>query len=451
MAVERRTYNMRLELENQFLAPYAAKNSSKALTTRKVTEASDPMRLDFQRDRDRIIHSRAFRRLMHKTQVFIANKGDHFRNRLTHTLEVSQIARSISSALGLNEHLTEAIALGHDLGHTPFGHISERVLHEICTGQNKLGNREITSCGGFKHNYQSVHIIDNLEQVSSDRLGMNLTLAVREGILKHTGPKIKIFKYDEANKKSTPEKQVVNYSKLDLTGIDINKPSFTLEGQVVAISDEIAQVTHDLEDGLRAKIIKLSDIEKTKLIRMINDNFTNYGGNFTFQDLKLRHVVIVRNTLIRSMIGYLIDNVVQTTISNLEVNFPDEKYPEKFDNLEQSIVSFNTAIHEAVNEFQDLLTNIVISSEEVSITDSKAEFLIEQLFSTYYKHPQQLPTYILEKYYTKKGETLQRKNIDKYKLYEDPEFIRLICDHIAGMTDQYASRQYNKLYSPEFN
>ena len=447
MDIKKRIYDTRVDLENEFLAPYAAKNSSEFLTYRTITEEKDPLRLDFQRDRDRIIHSRAFRRLMHKTQVFIANKGDHYRNRLTHTLEVSQIARSIANALGLNESLTEAISLGHDLGHTPFGHVTERVLHEICTGQKKLGNMDIISCGGFKHNYQSLHIIDNLEQVSSDRAGMNLTRAVREGIIKHTGPEIKVLKYDKVSKKSTINKQEVNYSALDLSEIEINKPSFTLEGQVVAISDEIAQVTHDLEDGLRAKIISLSNIENTKLIKKINIDLNN---NINFEDLKYEHVIIIRNTLIKTMVGFLINDVIDKSIKNLEILFPKGEYPKRFDVLEDPIIDFSEDLKKEVEEFQEILTNLVINSEEVSITDSKARYFTEKLFISYYEHPQQLPTYILKKYYRKKGKTLQRKNIDKYKLYEDPEFIRSICDHIAGMTDQYASRQYNKLYSPEF-
>ena len=179
--MKKRKYDIRISYEEKNLADFAGKSNNDILTSRELYEEDDDMRLDFQRDRDRIIHSRAFRRLQHKTQVFIANKGDHYRNRLTHTLEVSQIARSISNILGLNENLTEAIALGHDLGHTPFGHITENILHNIISGKEYNDENNpifVSDIGGFKHNFQSLHIVDNLENAKKDKLGMNLTLAV---------------------------------------------------------------------------------------------------------------------------------------------------------------------------------------------------------------------------------------------------------------------------------
>lgn len=184
---------------------------SSFLTRRKYEEKSDDIRNPFQHDRDRIIHSRAFRRLMHKTQIFNANKGDHFRNRLTHTLEVSQIARSIGKRLNLHDELIEAIALGHDLGHTPFGHVGERTLNEIL----KDGIKDSFDGVGenFKHNFQSLRVVDSLETRYGEHKGLNLTLATREGMLKHTKTK------------------EINYGlAIDLENIDVEKPSFTLEG-----------------------------------------------------------------------------------------------------------------------------------------------------------------------------------------------------------------------------
>ncbi|MBS5334596.1 MAG: deoxyguanosinetriphosphate triphosphohydrolase [Anaerovoracaceae bacterium] len=201
--------------EKEILSPLAAKSAESK--GREFTEEKCSIRTEFQRDRDRIIHSKSFRRLMHKTQVFLAPEGDHFRTRLTHTIEVSQIARTISRALNLNEDLTEAIALGHDLGHTPFGHNGEDVLNSVHPG-------------GFNHNVQSLRVVDVLESTASRR-GMNLTLEVRDGIVNHTG-----------------------------SGVPL-----TLEGQVVKISDRVAYINHDIDDALRSRVISMNDIPKSAL------------------------------------------------------------------------------------------------------------------------------------------------------------------------------------------
>jgi dGTPase len=210
----------RLEKDEENLHPNAARS---AAALRVKPEKRSPVRTEFQRDRDRILHSKAFRRLKHKTQVFISPGGDHFRTRLTHTLEVSQIARTISKALNLNEDLTEAVALGHDLGHTPFGHTGERVLNEIMEG-------------GFLHFLQSLRVVEKLE---NNGKGLNLTDAVRDGIVKHSKGKGPIIPKDK--------------SRLPIT----------LEGQVVRISDIIAYVNHDIDDAIRAKMIKQSDIPES--------------------------------------------------------------------------------------------------------------------------------------------------------------------------------------------
>ena len=236
---------------------YATKNTDVFLSARRFPEYEEIgicRREPFQRDRDRIMHSRSFRRMMHKTQIFNANIGDHYRNRLTHTLEVAQISRSIGKVLGLNDELIEAIALGHDLGHTPFGHIGERTLDGIL--HNGL-NTNIPATGGrFKHNFQSLKVVDQLETRCEDYAGINLTLATREGILKHT-------------KTAYAGEGFLHYPELDFSNIDLSAPSFTLEGQVVAISDEIAQCTHDLEDGVRSKIISFSDIQNYPLVLQV--------------------------------------------------------------------------------------------------------------------------------------------------------------------------------------
>ncbi|WP_451919113.1 dGTP triphosphohydrolase [Thermoanaerobacter ethanolicus] len=211
------------------LASYAVKNLNKNIRRRyseNIINENDN-RTCFQHDRDRIIHSRAFRRLRSKTQVFLSAKGDHYRTRLSHTLEVSQIARSIARVFSLNEDLVEAIALGHDLGHTPFGHIGERILNEILSGDKMITQK----CGGFKHNYNSLKVVDSFEKSYNDFRGLNLTNYTREGILKHTNL------YFNGSRIYDP--------KLDLDELntDLDVPTF-LEGQVVAIADEIAQITH---------------------------------------------------------------------------------------------------------------------------------------------------------------------------------------------------------------
>lgn len=444
-----------LEREKAFLFKYATRSDS-CLTSRLIQEndnvdnSSFEKRLPFQRDRDRIIHSRAFRRLMHKTQVFNANMGDHYRNRLTHTLEVSQIARSIGKVLGLNDELIEAIALGHDLGHTPFGHIGERTLHLIISGQAFNSDKDINikNIGGFKHNYQSLQMIDNLEKRTNQYSGLNLTLAVREGILKHTGRKIRIPDKDYDKRRIQIIKQDISYNTLNLKDINIELPSFTLEGQTVAIADEIAQCTHDLEDGLRAKIITLSDIEDTKLVDKVCKLY-----DIKLNDLK--ETVDVRNTLIKLMVGYLIDNVCLTSHNKLETSYKNKDCPQFKDindvYKEQYIV-FSNEIGKMHEELSNIITKLVISSQKVSQLDSKAEFIITRLFKAYYINPQQLPDHILKRYFAKRGIEFNRLKIESmtFDLQDDSDFIRLICDHIGSMTDQYASREYIKLYEPEY-
>ncbi|MDZ7725879.1 MAG: dNTP triphosphohydrolase [candidate division KSB1 bacterium] len=242
--------------ENRTLIPLAAR-SSKWEQTRFHAEEPHLYRTAFQRDRDRIIHSRAFRRLKHKRQVFLVTYGDHYRTRLTHTLEVSQLSRTLARALGLNEDLCEAVALGHDLGHTPFGHIGEVVLHRIMNGQDKLnGIICFENAGGFKHNYQSVRIVDVNESKYAFN-GLNLTAPVREGILKHTR-----LKRDE-----------LNYPDFIRDGLYYDQDvSITLEGQIVAVCDEIAQRTHDLEDGIRAGYVSIDQVRQVPLIRYLESS-----------------------------------------------------------------------------------------------------------------------------------------------------------------------------------
>jgi dGTPase len=430
---------------------YAAPNKECILIKRTIKEDNELgiiVREPFQRDRDRIIHSRSFRRLMHKTQIFNANKGDHYRNRLTHSLEVCQIARSIGKALKLNDELIEAIALGHDLGHTPFGHIGERTLHMILTGRAyTTDNMKTEAIAGFKHNFQGLQVVDNIENSSTEYDGMNLTLAVREGILKHTKREMSIWVPDE-NGVFTKHTDKVIYESLDLSGININKPSFTLEGQVVAIADEIAQCTHDLEDGIRANIISIGKLLDIGLVY-------NICKENNIKSDKVNTTVDARNILIKVMVGYLINDIYNASNNRLERYYKDIETP-KFltenDIYDEQFIEFSDEIKKLVEELSTQIKRTVLMSQEISQSDSKSEYIIKKLFEAYFMHPQQLPDYILSRYYKKNGKMFDRISIEKEipLLRKDIRFYRLICDHIASMTDQYAAREYRRLYEPEF-
>ncbi|WP_302527318.1 dGTP triphosphohydrolase [Megasphaera elsdenii] len=412
---------------------YAAKNDSVFLTKRHYEDRCynyniinrDP----FQRDRDRIIHSRAFRRMMHKTQVFNANKGDHFRNRLTHTLEVSQIARSIGKYLKLNDELIEAIALGHDLGHTPFGHIGERTLNTIL--MEGLDNEIPPIKQNFKHNFQSLRVVDKLETRCADYLGINLTFATREGILKHTKVRNKYGYY--------------HYLDLDLTDMHLDLPfSITLEGQVVAIADEIAQCTHDLEDGVRSGVINFKSLMNQPLVSQCMEAY-----HIAVDKGTAAPAYETRSLIIKNLVGYLIYDVCKQSEENIS------QYIKKYDIQNEVIfkkqrVSFSNAIDQLVKELKNWMDDRIIYSEEVSISDAKAQYLIKQLFKAFYVHPKQLPDYMLGKYFKLKGRSFNRAGMNDAELKKDAMFIRMVADHIGGMTDQFASRTYKKLYYPDY-
>lgn len=303
---------------------------------REVQEVKCDIRTEYQRDRDRIIHSKSFRRMKHKTQVFLAPGGDHYRTRLTHTLEVAQIARTIARALQLNEDLTEAIALGHDLGHTPFGHAGERAL-------------SMYTSAPFLHNEQSVRVVERLEK---DGRGLNLTWEVRDGILNHKTS---------------------------------GRPS-TLEGWIVRSSDKIAYVNHDIDDGIRAGILTEA---------MLPKKLTDMLGHSTRDRI---------NTLIHAMVTYSMDKET--------IGLPLE--------YEQALGELRAFM------FRDLYTNPIAKSEE-----AKAERVIGMLFEEYMKHIELLP------------KELQQLICDG----EDKEII--VCDYIAGMTDNYAVQMASELFIPK--
>ena len=323
--------------EKEILSPMAAKSGESR--GRAFPEDKCRIRTEFQRDRDRIIHSKSFRRLMHKTQVFLAPEGDHFRTRLTHTIEVSQIARTIARALNLNEDLTEAIALGHDLGHTPFGHNGEDVLNSVHPG-------------GFHHNLQSLRVVDVLEATSSRR-GMNLTAEVRDGIVNHTGS---------------------------------GRP-FTLEGQVVKISDRVAYINHDIDDALRSGVISMEDIPKTAL----------------------------------ELFGYSHRERINNMVTDLIKNS---------DGREE--ISQSPQFREELNKLRTFMFSHVYKSGRVKREEdlAKVEVVISSLYNYFLRDPSKLPD-------------------DLRQVAEEDGVNEAVKDYIAGMTDRFALNIYTELFVPK--
>jgi dGTPase len=405
-------------LEDERLAIYASR-SARATRPRGPLPADEAdFRTQYVRDRDRIIHSRAFRRLKHKTQVFIPFEGDHFRTRLTHTIEVSQIARSVARVLGLNEDLTEAIALGHDLGHTPFGHSGENVLDDLLAKSHP-------SAVNFKHNKQTVRLEDRLEKRYDDP-GLNLTDAVREGIFKHTTWRRDFpFPLD-----------FVEGLRFESGG--------TIEAQVVNWSDEIAQQTHDLEDG-----IELAGEDAIEALAVSRIARAARGGG---QDRTVR-----RASLIRGMIATLTQDLVAASRARIEkwldanrITTPAEFAERR--TLPGDLVGFSDDGKRLYAELRRFVYRHVIHSFPVSRHDGRARRVVAGLFHAYSENPRILPDSVLEGLHQDCGIPFLREIAlaevpqEVERNYRPrPEFYRAIADHIAGMTDSYCISEYREL------
>ncbi len=411
--------------EERFLSPCAA-CSKEWGHTRLYQENRHKYRTAFQRDRDRIIHSRAFRRLKHKRQVFLISYGDHYRTRLTHTLEVSQLSRTIARCLGLNEDLTEAIALGHDLGHTPFGHIGEVVLHRIMSGQDDLDETLILgNAGGFKHNYQSLRVVDvNEKKYEFD--GLNLTAAVREGILKHTRLR----------------RDAINYPDFKSDGLnyEIDTPT-TLEGQNVGICDEIAQRTHDLEDGLRAGYVSVEDVHQIKLIK----HMEKAGQLVSPQH---QDPFYYRNHLIRALVNFLTTDVIENSIQNMR-RFVEKNGRTQF--FDDTVIWFSEKVDPLQQELDQFIMKNIISLASEKRRDESAKKTIRFLFKTFYHHPNILPAYRLQQCADRQTMNIIYNGNDQDKMTKinqlktKPQFARAVCDYISGMTDHFAEKMATKL------
>lgn len=400
-------------LEQKNLSPYATKSRG-AHGTRIHHESEHPYRTAFQRDRDRIIHSRAFRRLKHKQQVFLISDGDHYRTRITHTLEVSQLSRTLAKALGLNEELVEAIALGHDLGHTPFGHSGEVVLNDILSGKDNLDELlQNENIGGFKHNYQSLRVVDRIEKKYHFD-GLNLTSSVREGILKHTRLLRDFYSYPDFETKG------LNF-ETDVAS--------TLEGQVVAICDEIAQRTHDLEDGIIAKLVNLDQVRQVEIIHHVEKKLADKGiprdDSFGY-----------KNRLINALINELVDDVVSTTLINLSRFYQQKNRLEFFD---EEIVRFSEKIDPLQLELDRFISREIIFKRNQDDINRSNKKIVRDLFIHFMKNPERIPRYMAKRF-----KTDHQGEVSSNDIVERPVNIRIIADYVAGMTDRYAMLELNK-------
>lgn len=380
------------------LAPYACDPESSR--GRLHPEPEHPERSCFQRDRDRIIHSAAFRRLKHKTQVFVYHEGDHYRTRLTHSLEVAQIARSISRALGLNEDLAEALALAHDFGHTCFGHAGEEALDEA-----------MQPYGGFDHNVQTLRVLTELEHRYADFDGLNLTWETLEGTVKHNGPVTGPL----ATRKAQPG--ILNFS----ARFDLELDSFaSLEAQVASLSDDIAYQNHDLDDGLRAGLFDIADIIDMPLVGPI------------LQGLRKSHPDLDRSRLIHELVRRVINAMVTDLLTETRERLlrRQPKSAQQIREAGEPTAGFSEQMMVHHKDLRAFLFERMYRHYLVNRMTSKARRIVHDLFDLLFREPQCLPT--------------------EWRVQTDapqtPRTARVVADYIAGMTDRFALREYDRLF-----
>jgi dGTPase len=374
------------QLEEKSLAPFAARSAQ----TRgfRYPQEKPEFRTVYQRDRDRIVHSAAFRRLEYKTQVFVNHEGDYYRTRLTHTIEVVQIARSIARPLRLNEDLTESIALAHDIGHTPFGHSGEEMLNAL-----------MKDFGGFEHNVQGLRVVDELERRYADFNGLNLSYETREGIIKHR-------------------------SEYDIPPIRSHSDEFpddespTLETQIVSIADEIAYNSHDLDDGLKSGILDLEVLDSVPMWKEFYDHLSDSD--------RTNDREIVKRKTIRYVISIQIKDVIENSARVIAgKNLSSLLDARKNDTL----IGFSDEMTEKNRELKDFLYQYLYRDYRVVKMADKAKRFIEDLFKVYSRNPAQLPP-------------------DHFARTKKDGVERVVCDYIAGMTDRYAQDEYHRFFEP---
>ncbi len=376
---------------------------------RLYDEKPSPTRTDFQRDRDRIIHSTAFRRLRGKTQVFLPDEGDHYRTRLTHTIEVAQIARALARALRLDEDLAEALALAHDLGHPPFGHAGERAL-----------DRAMAEHGGFDHNAQSLRVVTKLEHRYPRFDGLNLTWETLEGLVKHNGPVGRSEPPNGPSVERSPPFAIAEYARTQ----DLWLWSYAgAEAQAAAIADDIAYDAHDIDDGLRAGLLSLDGLAGVSLIGGMLDEIRE-----EYPDLKEERRAY---ELIRRLITTMIEDVISESLARLDVLLPAS-----VDDIRRAkgpVVGFSATMAAADRDIKKLLTASVYRHRRVMSVMERAGGVVDRLFQRYWTDGSALP--------------------DEWRAAEadDTRRARKIADFLAGMTDRYALAEYERLFgaSPE--
>lgn len=457
-------------------------------------------RSPFARDRDRILFCKSFRRLSHKTQLYISDEGnEHNRTRLTHTIEVAQIAKTIAWNLSMNIELVEAIAYGHDVGHSPFGHAGEKQIDRFLKGREPLPRRlkdriqsdakqEEDTSGDFRHNYQSIRILTTLEKYHPDYEGMNLTIQCIEGILKHTKIKPLIDTGKPFNFPGIKDKRGI-FSRLDK-----DKPySVTIEGQIVSIADEIAQVTHDINDALRIGAVSLDTLlSLTSIYDVIVKDKMRYPASINNRgDVKSKQQAQVTSAFINYFIRYIIE-LFKKVIDTIKTK--SEKGPFK---ANRWLLADNIIKDQAFQDLKKVKDDTVLNNFTVNRMDNKGEYFIRNLFEAYLNNPRQLPDSILQNYCQTKKKEIKRlgengfvnwliKKKEQYKitghlpedqlnhigsflkneadghefrllphqlidnmlpyLAIDSDFLRAVSDHIASMTDKYAKQEYKRLY-----
>ncbi|MDF1537061.1 MAG: deoxyguanosinetriphosphate triphosphohydrolase [bacterium] len=352
---------------------------------RQYPEEEHRYRLAFERDRDRIIHCSAFRRMEYKTQVFFYHEGDYFRTRLTHSLEVAQISRSAALALDLNETLAEAVALAHDLGHTPFGHAGERVMDNL-----------MKDAGGFEHNLQSLRVVDLLEERYPDFTGLNLTWEVREGIAKHS----------------------TDFDQPEIAAFGETQPS--LEAQIVELADEIAYNNHDLDDGLTSRMLEQGELSRVTLWRTVTESILSEWVGISPAMLRHESIRKIINWQVTDLVDNIARNLKQMGISNRE----------ELAQAGERVASFSSEMEEMNRELKKFLRDNLYAHYRVTRMAEKAQRILVDLFNAYLDKPKQLPP----------------STYNRIKGGGDVK--RVVCDYMAGMTDKFALEEYKKLFDP---
>jgi len=394
------------------LTPYAARAA--ATRGRLHEEGESATRTPFQRDRDRIIHAVAFRRLKHKTQVFISHEGDHYRTRLTHSLEVAQIARTLARSLKLDEDLAESLALAHDLGHPPFGHTGEDVLKECMAPYD-----------GFDHNAQTLRLLTKLERRHAAFDGLNLTWETLEGVVKHNGPLIGPL----AEKDDPLPAAIVEYA----ASHDLWLDSFpSLEAQVAAIADDIAYNNHDVDDGLRAGLF---DLDEARALPLVGDALAAVAARWPDAP---RGVLI--GEAVSDLIGAMVSDVQAETERRLTMAAPADA--DAVRRAGRALCGFSDEMNAQVRALRDFLHRNMYRHYKVNRARSQAKRIVKSLFEVFFSEPGTLPPEWRARYES----GLEARSSDA----GEARLARVVCDYIAGMTDRYAAREYRRLFGGHF-